>query len=187
MKPVLLLAVAAAALGLAGCKKAPEPAANPAEVAAAPAETAEPSPAATSPAQTFANAAAASDAFEIATSELAAANAQSAKIKTFAANMIKAHTDSTAKLKAAAAGAKPGVMPDAALNPAQQQALSDLKSKTGAAFDTAYAVAQADAHQQTLDTLKTYAASGQDASLKAFAAGLVPVVTAHLNAAKGLT
>ncbi|RVT39633.1 DUF4142 domain-containing protein [Sphingobium algorifonticola] len=100
--------------------------------------------------------------------------------------MIKAHTDSTAKLKTAAAGATPAITPDAQLSPAQQQTLNDLQAKSGAGFDTAYARAQVDAHQAALDALKAYSGSGEVASLKSFATGLVPTVTAHLNMAKGL-
>ncbi len=38
----------------------------------------------------------------------------------------------------------------------------------------------------TLDAPKAYSASGDVASLKAFATVLVPIVTAHFNMAKGL-
>lgn len=38
----------------------------------------------------------------------------------------------------------------------------------------------------TLDTLKAYATTGDVASLKSFASALVPIVTAHVNMAKGL-
>lgn len=136
--------------------------------------------------QTFANAAAASDMFEIETSKLAADKASSAKVKSFAQNMIKMHTESTAELKAAAGAASPAITPDPALSAMQQQTLDALKSASGAAFDTAYAKAQVDAHQMTLDALKAYSASGDVPSLKTFAAKMVPIVTGHLNMAKGL-
>lgn len=184
MKHFVLVAVSVMALGVAGCKKEQAPASQATEASVAPAEG--PVAATTSPAQDFANAAAASDAFEIETSKLAASKAQSAKVKSFAQSMTKAHTDSTAKLKAAAAAAAPAITPNPALSASQQQALSALNSKSGAEFDAAYAKAQADAHQVTLDTLKAYAAAGEVASLKAFATELVPVVTAHLNMAKAL-
>jgi len=131
-------------------------------------------------------AAAASDTFEIQSSKLAQDKAQSSKVKAFAAQMIKAHTDSTAKLKAAAAKSSPAITPVPQLNATQQQALDDLNAKSGADFDTAYIQAQTQAHQMTLDKLKAYAASGENAPLKAFATTLIPTVTAHLNMAKGL-
>jgi putative membrane protein len=139
-----------------------------------------------SPGQAFANAAASSDMFEVETSKLAADKGASAKVKKFAEQMIKMHTESTAKLRTAAASASPALTPDPMLTPMQQQTLDALKAKSGADFDTAYAKAQVDGHQMTLDALKAYAASGDVAPLKAFAAAMVPTVTAHLNMAKAL-
>jgi putative membrane protein len=100
--------------------------------------------------------------------------------------MIKAHTDSTAKLKAAASAASPAIVPDPTLTVEQLQTLEALKGKEGAEFDMAYGDAQAKAHQMTLDALKAYAASGDVPTLKAFASSMVPIVTAHLNMAKGM-
>lgn len=136
--------------------------------------------------QSFANAAASSDAFEIAISNLAATQAQSMAIKKFATAMVTAHTESTAKLKSAASAATPALTPDPTLSADQQTKLDALKSLTGADFDKSYASAQVDAHQATLDALKTYAANGDVPQLKDFAAKLVPTVTAHLNMAKAL-
>jgi putative membrane protein len=137
-------------------------------------------------AQGFANTAAASDRFEIESSKLAAASASSAAVKKFAAQMVTAHTASTAKLKSTTAALSPPITPDDTLSADQQSKLDSLKGLTGTAFDTAYASAQVDAHQATLDALKNYAASGDNAELKTFANGMVPTVTAHLNLAKGL-
>jgi putative membrane protein len=185
MRQSLLLAASLAALSLGGCKKE----ADPATEATAPVE-ATPTPAIATPAvsegQSFANVAAASDSFEIEASKLAATKAGSAKVKAFADQMVKAHTDSTAKLKAAAAAASPAITPDPALSAAQQAKLDDLSTKSGEAFDRAYAQAQVDAHQATLDALKGYSAGGTVPSLKDLATQLTPVVTAHLNMAKAL-
>lgn len=137
-------------------------------------------------AQAFANAAAASDHFEIESSKLAASQASSAKVKSFAKQMISAHTASTAKLKGIAAKLSPAITPDDTLTPDQQSTLDSLKGQNGAAFDRAYASAQVDAHQKTLDALKAYSASGDNDQLKSFATSMVPTVTAHLNMAKGL-
>lgn len=141
---------------------------------------------AVSAAQAFANTAAASDAFEIQSSQLAATNGSSKSVKAFAQRMITAHTASTAKLKAAAGSASPAIVPDATLTADQQQKLADLKSKFGAAFDSAYVDDQIAAHQAALDGLRSYSASGDVPALKDFATQLIPTITAHLNAAKGL-
>ena len=136
--------------------------------------------------QGFANAAAASDAFEIATSKLALTMSKSTSIKKFAQKMIDAHTDSTAKLKGAAASASPAITADPSLTSDQQQALDGMKAMMGAEFDKAYVEAQVAGHQKTLDALKAYSATGDVISLKSFATSLIPIVTAHLNMAKGL-
>lgn len=187
MRYAPFVTASAVALALAGCGKKSEPdaqATSAAEIASSAGEA--PAPPPESAGQTFANTAAASDAFEIETSKLAADKAASPKIKTFAANMIKHHTESTAKLKSVAGGLTPAILPAAQLSPTQQQTLDDLKTKAGADFDKAYAAAQVNAHQQTLDVLKAYAASGDVPALKGFATEMVPVVTAHLNMAKAL-
>jgi putative membrane protein len=137
-------------------------------------------------AQDFVNAAAASDRFEIETSNLAATSGQAAPIKGFAAKMISAHTASTAKLKSTVAALSPPVTISDALNATQQQLLNGLKSKTGADFDAAYAAAQVAGHEATLSALNAYASTGDNATLKEFARGMIPTVTAHLNMAKGL-
>ena len=137
-------------------------------------------------AQPFVNAAAASDKFEIESSRMLVASGQSAATKKFAQNMIDAHTASTAKLKSTVSGMSPAITPDDTLNAEQQQLLDGLKGKTGAELDTAYASAQVTAHQKTLDTLNAYASAGDNETLKSFASGMVPTVTAHLNMAKGL-
>lgn len=185
MKPILFLAAASlAAISLGGCKKDAS-AVDPAATVSA-SEPVAMTPPVASPGQAFANAAAASDAFEIESSKLAASKAQSAKVKRFAEEMIKAHTGSTEKLKAAASAASPAITPDPQMTPEQQQTLTDLASRSGSDFDSTYGRAQTQAHQMTLDKLKSYAATGDVPSLKAFASSLVPTVTAHLNMAKGL-
>ena len=143
-------------------------------------------PVAASGAQAFSNAAAASDTFEIETSRLALTNGSAAAVKSYANKMIEAHTASTAKLKTTAASASPAVTPDATLSVDQQQKLDALKALNGTAFDKAYQTEQAAGHQQTLDALKAYAATGEAAPLKTFANEMIPIVTAHINMVKSL-
>ena len=173
-----------ALLALAGCGKKQDatPADTTNSVAAAnQLDAATPTPAAVSASQSFVNTAAASDAFEIESSKLALTNGSSASVKSYARKMIEAHTASTAKLKATTATLSPALTPDPALNAEQQQTIDQLKSLNGAAFDQAYIAAQAAGHQQTLDALKAYAATGDVPQLKTFANGLIPTVAAHLS------
>lgn len=179
-----------AAVALAGCGSKTETHQTDTVVAtgnAASAGSTSTSGAPASAGQSFANAAAASDAFEIASSQFAQQHASSPAIKKFAESMIKAHTDSTAKLKSAAAAASPAITPDPALTATQQQKLDGLKALDGTALDKAYATAQVEAHQQTLDALKANASNqGVPQPLRSFATQLIPTVTAHLNMAKSL-
>ncbi|MCK8458295.1 DUF4142 domain-containing protein [Sphingomonas faeni] len=189
-----LALVSAAALSLAACgKKADDTTAvdnsayantSVTDVNAAGANDAMAAPA--SGGQAFVNMAAANDSFEIETSKLAVTNGASAAVKKFAGQMITAHEGSTAKLKALTATLSPALTPNPALSAEQQQKLANLKTKQGADFDTAYAAAQVAGHQQTLDTLRGYAATGDVTQLKTFASGLAPTVAAHLNMAKSL-
>lgn len=142
--------------------------------------------AAATPAQAFADKAAKSDAFEIAAARLAETNASSAAVKDFAKKMIAAHTDSTAKIKQAAAGAAPAITPDATLSDDQTQKLADLGKLKGKDFDTAYAAGQVAAHQEALTLMTDYAANGDAPSLKAAAGAIAPVVKDHLVMARGL-
>lgn len=196
MKAMLAIALGVAAMSVAGCGKHDD--ANTSDTAnsalpdngtasdnAVSDNSAATTPAA-SPDQAFANTAAASDAFEIQSSQLAATNASSSGVKSFAKRMIDAHTGSTAKLKTAAASASPAITPVPALTADQQQKLDQLKSQTGAAFDSAYIDDQVAAHQATLDALRSYSSSGGVPALKSFATQMIPTVTAHLNSAKAL-
>jgi putative membrane protein len=182
-KSVVLLGTAALCLSACGSKKdtavpAPDASTN---VAAVRTTTS-----ALAPGQAFANKAASSDVFEIETSKLALDKSGSAKVKKFAQAMIIAHTDSTAKLKAAAGSSSAALVPDPTLAAEQQAKLDALKAASGVAFDTAYIDEQRGAHEATLAALRDYSASGDVPALKSFATTLVPTVAAHLNMAKGL-
>jgi putative membrane protein len=136
--------------------------------------------------QEFADKAAKSDAFEIAASKLAKTDADSADVKKFAATMIEAHTGSTAKIKAAAAKAKPEIKPDATLTSDQQSKLDDLGKLKGADFDKAYVDGQISAHEDALSLMKGYADKGDTPSLKTAAGEIRPKVQDHLDMAKKL-
>jgi putative membrane protein len=136
--------------------------------------------------QDFANTAAASDAFEIETSKLVQSKGASADVKKFAGEMIKAHTDSTAKIKAAAANATPAITPVPTLTAEQQSKLDALSNLSGADLDRQYATDQVAAHEKTLAAMQAYAESGDVPSLKAAAAEIAPVVQGHLEMARAL-
>lgn len=107
-----------------------------------------------------------------------------AEIKNFATMMVTDHTKANEELMAIAK--EKGFNLPKILD-AEHQAKSDqLRDLTGAAFDKAYAATMVEAHQKTLDLMKTEAANGIDANLKDFAAKTATVVQAHLEHAQKL-
>jgi putative membrane protein len=136
--------------------------------------------------QQFADTAAASDAYEIEAGKLARTKATGQALKDFGAMMVKAHTDSTAKLKDAASKATPAITPNAQLTAEQQANLDTLRSATGADFDTAYKSQQVTAHTKALQAMQGYAATGDVTELKAFAGTTATVVQEHLDKISGL-
>ena len=190
-RKLLISGAAVATLAVAACNKpAPtEGAATPAEQAATP----DANPAATVPtpaneavAPDFVAKAGASDMFEIAAAQVAQKRASDAKVKAFAAMMVKDHTKSTADLKKAIADSGQALAPPAALPADLQGKLDDLNKADTKDFDKNYMDDQVDAHQNALNLLQRYAEDGDVPAIKAFAAATAPVVQKHYDEAKAL-
>lgn len=187
---LLIAGAAIAALSLAACGQKTETkgAASPTEQAATPdanpaATIATPADEAAAP--VFVEKASASDLFEIEAAKLAQATSKNAEVKKFAADMVAAHTKSTAGLKKAIADAGQTTLSVVTVLPADLQAkLDDLK--TAANFDKAYLENQVDAHQGALNLMQRYAQDGDVPAIKAFAAATAPVVQQHFDHAKTL-
>ena len=197
MKPILIVSAFALTLSLAACNKAAQTADSAANTAGAVADDAgamasnamvdvKQAVTPTPTAQEFVDKAAKSDAYEIAAARLAATNATSQAVKDFAAEMIKAHSESTAKIKAAAGKASPAITPDPALTNDQNDELAELGQKKGAEFDEDYIDDQVDAHQSALALMRDYAEHGDNPDLKAAAGAIAPIVQKHLDHAKML-
>ncbi len=129
----------------------------------------------------FVAAAAASDMYEIASGKLAQTMATMEECKKFGAMLVADHGKSTADLKAAAAAATPPVAMPTAMPAEMQAKLDALKAAKGAEFDKLFIEQQKENHQKALDMLKSYASSGDVASLKTFASKTAPVVQNHLD------
>ena len=187
-RPLLIAGAAIAALSLAACGQKTETkgAATPAEQAATPdanpaATIATPADEASAP--VFVEKASASDLFEIEAAKLAQATSKNAEVKKFAADMVAAHTKSTAALKKAIADAGQTTLVVVTVLPADLQAkLDDLKK--AANFDKAYMENQVDAHQSALNLMQRYAQDGDVPVIKAFAAAAAPTVQQHLEKAR---
>jgi len=122
-----------------------------------------------------------SDQFEIQAGRLAEENGGSHAVKRFGAKMVADHTKST-KLVLAAAKKSHMPTPDSPpqLDSDQQAMLSDLQSKHGRDFDSAYISDQTTAHEKALDLQQAYAEGGDDPHLRAAAKKIVPVVKMHI-------
>lgn len=136
--------------------------------------------------QQFADKAARGDAFEVAAAKLAVEHAGSPKVKAFARDVIAAHTESTARIKAAARKASQAITPDPTLTAGQNEKLADLAKREGADFDRDYLSGQIDAHRDALALMRDYAKNGEVAPLKAVAAAIAPIVQKHLDRAEAL-
>ncbi|MBE1161845.1 DUF4142 domain-containing protein [Dyella acidiphila] len=121
---------------------------------------------------------------EVIASRLAAANAQSAKVKTFAATMVRDHTAANDKLRTIAQ--KNGFTMAGAATVEQQPDLMKLQSLHGADFDKAYTAMMQKDHQDAVALFNNESSSGQNAALKTFAAQTLPTLQHHLSMAQAL-
>ena len=135
--------------------------------------------------QGFVDTVAASDKFEIEAARLAQEMGESDKVKAFAATMIRDHTASSDKLKAAVAEAGNGLAVAPELTPLQQGDLDQLRG-AGDNFDAMYAQQQLHAHEAALALLQAQAQSGTVEQLKTFAGEAATVVEGHLDQARQL-
>lgn len=175
---IRLATASAAALALAACsaEETEAPSAEDTTAAAAPAAEA-PDP---STPQGFVTAVASSDMYEIEAGRLAGQLGSGQEVKDFGAMMVRDHTASSDKLKAAVANGGAQQTVPAAMLPKHQQLLAALRN-AGDAFDSVYLQQQAAAHQEALALLQGQGDSGTVEPLKAFAAAAVPVVEGHLT------
>ncbi len=121
---------------------------------------------------------------EIEQAQLAESKARDARVKDFAAMMVKHHTE--AKNKQAKLGIKTASSSSSEkLEKDAQDTLTKLKSLTSKDFDAAYIDAQVDEHQEVATTIeRDLMPSAKSADLKAYLAEIKPTVESHLKKAK---
>jgi putative membrane protein len=134
----------------------------------------------------FVAAAAVSDMYEVEAGKIAQQRARDAGVRSFAAKMVTAHTESTDKLKSLLDAANISVAAPAVLDDRRQSMIDELRGATDADFDGRYLSQQIEAHNEALLLMKGFAKNGDTASVRKFAAKLVPVVRSHLNMANHL-
>lgn len=122
---------------------------------------------------------------EVKLSELAAAHASSAKVKTFAQRMIKDHTKAGDELKSIAAGT-PGYGVAEAPPPASQKDIDALSRLKGADFDKEYAKIMVADHEKAVAIFEVESEKGSNKDLQAFAKKTLPTLQHHLTMAKAL-
>lgn len=147
-----------------------------------------PAPAAMTDAQIFAMLGAANQG-EIAAGKMAETKATNASVKSFARDMVTAHTELLNQGNALAK--KLNITPDTAaadsINAMNQSTASTLSSTPkGAAFDSAYVNAQVAGHQYVLDLVKRAEGQAQNAQLKAALPGIEAKVQQHLDRIQGI-
>ncbi|HET9812953.1 MAG TPA: DUF4142 domain-containing protein [Sphingomicrobium sp.] len=124
--------------------------------------------------------------WEIESSQLALQASSNPAVRNFA-NMIIADHTRIGQAVAAAAASAGLTMPPPALLPPQQAMLDQLRAAgMGPSFDMAYQQAQISAHQQAIQLMQNYAASGDVPALQAAASQALPTMQMHLQQAQML-
>lgn len=122
---------------------------------------------------------------EVKLSELAATNASSAKVKSFAQHMIADHTKAGDELKSLAAGDRGYATADTP-PPAAQKDIDALSRMKGADFDKEYAKVMVADHEKAVAIFEVEAEKGSNKDLQAFAKKTLPTLKQHLTMAKTL-
>jgi putative membrane protein len=131
----------------------------------------------------FVTQAAVSDMFEIQSSKMASAKLTGAQ-KGFADQMVADHTKTTTELTQAATGV--GVPLPTGMDSAHQKMLNTLNGLTGDQFRKEYFSDQVSAHKDAVSLFQRYGNSGENGTLKGWAAKTLPALQHHLDMAQGL-
>lgn len=132
----------------------------------------------------FAMEAAKSGMTEVMHGQAATTNGTNAKVKSFGEMMVRDHTKANDELKSLATAA--GLTLPTAPYASQQRMHDELKAKTGADFDKAFAEMMVTDHQKAVDLFKKQSADGSDPALKQFADKTLPTLEQHLAQSKEL-
>ena len=131
----------------------------------------------------FVTEAAISDMFEIQSSKMAETKLTGAE-KSFAAQMVADHTKTTAELTQAATSAS--VPLPTGMDSTHQKMLDTLKGLSGDQFRKEYFSDQVSAHKDAVSLFQRYGNSGENGTLKGWAAKTLPTLQHHLDMAQGL-
>lgn len=124
------------------------------------------------------------NAFEIAEARLALEKATDQKLRDFAKDMIKDHTDAENKLRDAAG--KDGNALKTTLDQQHQAMLDNLRTFSGKDFDKIYTTDQIFAHVETVALLSDYQQNGKNSDLTSWISKSLPIVKGHLAAVNAM-
>jgi putative membrane protein len=138
----------------------------------------------TSTTQGFVTAAATSDMYEVEAGKIAAERSSNSAVKDLANHMVKAHTETTDKLKSILASNNIKATPPAHLDSRRQGMIDNLRGAKAEDFDHRYVVQQQAAHEEALILMRGYAKDGDNPSVKQFASDTSKAVSEHLAMVK---
>lgn len=134
-------------------------------------------------ARNFLERAALADRFEIASAEIALERGGQT-LQPLANLLLADHQATTARLTELAD--EYGLQLPDAFEPGSENLLKRLREVSAADFDRTFLEQQLAAHEAAVALYGGYATEGQEASLRAFAAEVLPVLNAHLDKIKAL-
>lgn len=133
---------------------------------------------------TFVFKASESDMAEIELAKLAMKQGGNARVREFAAKMVKDHTKSSEEL--APIAKKHGFALAKEVSSTHKDVCEKLKKLSGADFDREYMAGQVKAHQTAVKLFTQQSKSGKDADLRAFASKTLPTIQEHYKMAQEL-
>lgn len=131
----------------------------------------------------FASEAARAGMLEVKLADLALQKSNNSDVKSFAREMKQDHTQADQKLEQAVGSS--GQLP-INLNADQQQQVSSLESKSGTAFDRAYADQAVQDHQKAVSLFQSASTSAPTEQLRNYASQTLPTLKDHLKRAQQL-
>ena len=173
----LLLSVNARAAG-------PQDAAKPAGDAAAPAAPAAPAFDPSMEPQAFLAYAGGAAAMQLKLGEWVAANGQAQQVKDYARRMVVNHT--AVQQIVAKVAKKANMKADAAMDPADADAVARLTALTGTDLDKAYAAFLSERDPQIVQAYRWQFENCTDADVKAFATSTTPIMQVHQRLAEAI-
>jgi putative membrane protein len=119
---------------------------------------------------------------ELELARLAQQNAQSQRVKNFAAIIVREHTRANEELRTIASNKN--ITFPAAMEDSDNSKINDLQEERGVDFDRKFMDQMVDDHEKNVEKFKKQAEDGSDPELKAFATKILPVLIAHQDSAR---